>query len=567
MRPAKDSENRGAASGGAAPSSPTGKRLSPRASLLFFALATLGLVLVAVWSDVVGYSATLMPLAQDADNSAVSAAFSWGRLALSVLFVCFPRFIERNDGWLMAAVSLGMAFGTALFALAASQSTFDPTLLAASTAFMGGMGFTMLSVPFFLLLARHALPRTAAVCVAASLVGEALISLTLTFCASQTVQVIACAFAAPLAVGCYLACRRLAGLGFVGGASSSGAVFGGKSAWGGPVASTAGKYLLFAQFTLAIIAAALLRSLSSMGAWGQSRGNYLGMSSMDWPVLLGLCAAILVVSLAIFVIPRKASNQARCTVGLVVVLACLQVAVLGDGLDGTAGGPATLVMLVPVGCQLFCRMLQWVLFMECAVRLADPPLRVQGAASICNALAGLIVSAALSAGASPSAVVMMFMYALVLVSGAALTHLVLQGRPSAQASVTRASNAAVPKYGVAGEPSGAAPSAVSGDALLFHAPQPRSADASNQQEDPLARFADAHGISARERQVLAMLLQGKTRTQIGQALDLSEGTVRTHVNAVYHKLGVHAKSEAQALFERETAARASAQTAVQSEQA
>jgi DNA-binding NarL/FixJ family response regulator len=43
--------------------------------------------------------------------------------------------------------------------------------------------------------------------------------------------------------------------------------------------------------------------------------------------------------------------------------------------------------------------------------------------------------------------------------------------------------------------------------------------------------------------------------------------VRTHVNAVYHKLGVHAKSEAQALFERETAACASAQTAVQSEQA
>ena len=244
--------------------------------------------------------------------------------------------------------------------------------------------------------------------------------------------------------------------------------------------------LLFAQYALTIIAAALLRSLGVMGAWGQNRSNYLGMPSLDWPVLLAMCAGIALVSLAVFVIPAKTSAQTRCTAGLVIVLGCLQLVALGGNLQA---GP---LAGIPVACQLFCRLLQWMLFLACARKLDAHPYRIQGAASICNALAGLGVGYALQLGASPMVVVMLFMYALALVSGGTLAHVMRQQRETPDGSA-------------------AAASVMAGDA-----------EAPREKEDyNLARFSEAHGISARERQVLGMLLQGSTRTEIGQALEMT----------------------------------------------
>lgn len=51
------------------------------------------------------------------------------------------------------------------------------------------------------------------------------------------------------------------------------------------------------------------------------------------------------------------------------------------------------------------------------------------------------------------------------------------------------------------------------------------------------------GLSARERQVMAMLAQGYTRTFIKDELVISEGTARAHIAHVYQKLDVHKKDE------------------------
>ena len=487
-------------------------------NLGWLALATLGLTLVAVWSDVVGYSATLLP----PGSAGEAAAFSWGRLAASVLFVVAPGFVHRSETWLMGAVAVAMLFGTALFAVSGMQQVIDPGALCAVTAFAGGVGFTMLSVPFFLLMARHARLKWAAAATAASLVAESVCSLALTFCSPAGVQVAVCSCAAPAAVACYLLCkvlvRQSAGVA-VPRADEEGTDLDGHGLGG------TGQMLLFAQYALSIIAAALLRSLGAMGAWGQNRGNYLGMSSLDWPVLLAMCAGIALVSLAVFVIPAKTSAQTRCTVGLVIVLGCLQLVALGGSLQtGPLAG-------IPMACQLFCRLLQWMLFLECVRRLDAQPYRIQGAASVCNALAGLGVGYALGLGASPTVVVTLFMYALALVSGGTLAHVIRRQR-DALAALSR---------GVSQESPSAAHVGMAGS----DTPDESEKDAC------LVRFSEAHGISARERQVLELLLRGCTRTEIGQALGLSEGTVRTHVNAVYHKAGVHAKRELQELYAHE----------------
>ncbi len=55
---------------------------------------------------------------------------------------------------------------------------------------------------------------------------------------------------------------------------------------------------------------------------------------------------------------------------------------------------------------------------------------------------------------------------------------------------------------------------------------------------PLAR------LSPRERQVLALLSRGWDNTRIGNDLFISQHTVRTHIQNILEKLGMHSKLEA-----------------------
>ena len=55
--------------------------------------------------------------------------------------------------------------------------------------------------------------------------------------------------------------------------------------------------------------------------------------------------------------------------------------------------------------------------------------------------------------------------------------------------------------------------------------------------------AGEFGLSAREREVLALLARGRTQPYIREALLLSKNTVSSHVQHIYSKLGVHSKQE------------------------
>jgi two-component system, NarL family, nitrate/nitrite response regulator NarL len=58
------------------------------------------------------------------------------------------------------------------------------------------------------------------------------------------------------------------------------------------------------------------------------------------------------------------------------------------------------------------------------------------------------------------------------------------------------------------------------------------------QDSPLSR------LSPRERQVLALLSRGWNNAQIGRDLFISQHTVRTHIQNILEKLGMHSKLEA-----------------------
>ena len=59
-----------------------------------------------------------------------------------------------------------------------------------------------------------------------------------------------------------------------------------------------------------------------------------------------------------------------------------------------------------------------------------------------------------------------------------------------------------------------------------------------------ARTAELAALTAREREVLTLIGEGKTNAEIATALFVSEGTVKTHINHVFTKLGLRDRAAA-----------------------
>jgi DNA-binding CsgD family transcriptional regulator len=70
------------------------------------------------------------------------------------------------------------------------------------------------------------------------------------------------------------------------------------------------------------------------------------------------------------------------------------------------------------------------------------------------------------------------------------------------------------------------------------------------EDAPAAPEPDDHGLTAREREVLALLAEGHTNKRIGELLFISESTAGVHVSNILGKLGVSSRTEAAAVATR-----------------
>ncbi len=68
---------------------------------------------------------------------------------------------------------------------------------------------------------------------------------------------------------------------------------------------------------------------------------------------------------------------------------------------------------------------------------------------------------------------------------------------------------------------------------------------------PAGGDEDAFGLTPRERQVLALLAEGATNRQIGNALYMAEKTASVHVSRILSKLGVRTRTQAAAVAHRQ----------------
>ena len=72
-------------------------------------------------------------------------------------------------------------------------------------------------------------------------------------------------------------------------------------------------------------------------------------------------------------------------------------------------------------------------------------------------------------------------------------------------------------------------------------------DGRSQIIDRCAELAAAHGLSAREREVLERVALGESPAQIQRELVIANGTLKSHMQRIYQKLGVHSKKELRAM--------------------
>ncbi|HCL6626999.1 TPA: response regulator transcription factor [Citrobacter amalonaticus] len=65
---------------------------------------------------------------------------------------------------------------------------------------------------------------------------------------------------------------------------------------------------------------------------------------------------------------------------------------------------------------------------------------------------------------------------------------------------------------------------------------------------PPTECRDINALSARQREILAMLASGESNKEIGRALNISTGTVKAHLESLYRRLDVKNRTQAAMLL-------------------
>jgi NarL family two-component system response regulator LiaR len=60
----------------------------------------------------------------------------------------------------------------------------------------------------------------------------------------------------------------------------------------------------------------------------------------------------------------------------------------------------------------------------------------------------------------------------------------------------------------------------------------------------LEKHGQAHGLTLRESQVIALITQGQTNQEIAEGTYLSINSVKTYIRSAYRKIGVSRRSQA-----------------------
>lgn len=456
----------------------------------------MGLTAAGIWTDVVGYSVNLLPAdVMEIPDAYSREAFQWGRLASGIALIAFARCIPKLETTIIVAVSMAMSVATGALILSYHQTLFDPNQFAWASVFIASCGYKFIVSIFYIYFAGRIKTELAVWGIVASLVLETVCSVLISlYCTPATQAIIV--VAAPITVAtCYFVASRIR---FETAENIS------------PQTKAQGFERTALIIELLILTAALVfvRALSTIGVWGKSRSNFIGMMELSVDELVAIAIIVSALAYLVFVLPRKRfSLSMRCVIGFAVLLAGLQLFAFTDDLQFGYSFD-----VVTTAVELFAHLVMWMMTIECIRQTDIPAFRIVGFTSPVYAILSLAWVTYFEEGdLATSTIVMVIVYFLFL---CVMVFLFMGGNQS-KGSLLRS--------------------------------RPTSAT-----QEAMRGFEDAWGLSPRESEIFELLLQGKKRSEIEQRCSLSEGTVKTHISNLYRKLDVHSKRDMADLFEKET---------------
>lgn len=500
------------------------RRFSPSTSAV---LASIGFGLTMVWcmltSRTNGFTSAALGV-----EALVNPRFFYllGIFLLALAFVGAPRALKHADGALRYIMPLVSAFGTACYGLAYRQDFLDSGALAVGGLFTVGVGFFWFLARFNLLLARTQKFSAVVWAVAGALVFKLPVVTAFNMLASPEVQFVtavvmpvACAL---LFEGACVAARREAE-GRDAALTATRTVYGvpAKPRADAPTSQTFRRNMLV-LLAVAAVLLAVIRSVSDLGLWGSVKAD----DSFVWALFTGaVVPAVVIAAFASFALIRMAdfTLTMRFQPALLLVMAGLFVVALQAGAES-----ASLPFLADVIeiDELCAHLLFWAVVATALDALDLPSYRVIGIAEAFFAGASLAWMLLFGSSAIVNNVYVLLATYLVVIVAMYATW--LGGRRRADGDSASALDL-VPA--VAG--AGAAPR------------DEHSADAplAETVADTCLDMARHYGLSPRETEVFTLLAQGRTRAFIQDELVLSGSTVKTHVNHIYAKMGVHDRQE------------------------
>lgn len=478
---------------------------------------------------------------------------------MSALFIMFPRFFKKRDGFVSVAVPLASMMGSALFALSFHQNLLPPGALAIGGLIVAGGGYFWIVARFVTMLTRTQGFSTVVWCIVAAFPLRQLCSIALDFLLPAEGQV-SVAIVLPLcSVLFFLAACRLPHA--RPDTSASKTAFGIPSHARKTQATGHDAKNILILLVVSSVMLAVVRALGMSGTWGDSRMVYFG--SLGYlPGLAALTACLVAFAQIALVRMQHKPVSLRFQPAIIIVMAGLFIVAAGPA---DQDGPNVLASsLIEVNDPL-AHLVFWSVVSVAIDTLRVSSYRIVGIAGLTYGLCSVAWTYLASNSMITSTIVLATSYVILI--GAAC-YLWVGGRRKAQqddssqkptekkdtlsllrcAEPSASADKNLPAVAESQIFSGDYTNAPSATASVeMHNGPLRDSDSNPDVESALERrceaIAEKHRLTPREREVFFLLAQGRTRSFITEELVLSDSTVKTHISHIYAKLGIKSRRE------------------------
>lgn len=474
------------------------------------ALSLVALVLVGVWVDITGYLDVFSsPSATSFSQEVARYACYAGRIAMAAVFLLFPRQVSCPPERSIPLMLCCMVGGTVLYSFGFHQTLFDPLIVAAAGSALIGVGHIWIVSAIYLYLMGICRAREILYVLVSAQVAERIVAELLNTALTDS-SLAVCSYLLPVLTACILAlANRLVR----------------QRAARRPEAVAERRGSVRAYFTALCVMVGIglvaCGAMSTVGIWGTAGAGQFTGESRSLVTALIECLLVVVCCRVTFIASNEKPLALRYQSSLLVLISGF---VLMSSRQLLVPVPDELVNSLLVVVENYAHVLFWVVALDAARSLDSPVYRIFGIGLMSCSVTGLAWSFFLEHDATVAESAVFVVFYLLLIVCVVYPHAF--NRASLRSS---SDEDVINEFALEGEER--LTPGINGRALQ-HALEQRC-----------VHVAKDYGLSAREGEVLVLLVKGDTRQDMCKSLHLSEGTIKTHLTHIYSKLDIHSRSE------------------------